>query len=55
MQQDRITDHRVKLTVNSIREVMEGGEAFESFISDLIDIDRRYQLTRLLDDMDKDN
>lgn len=50
--QDRVTDHRVKLSVNSIRDFMTGDESFEEFLTELISIDRRDQLSRLLDDME---
>ena len=47
--QDRVTDHRVKLTANGIKEFMDGNEELEEFLNDLIFIDRREQLNRFLD------
>lgn len=51
--QDRVTDHRVKLTTNGIDRFMSGGEDFEGFLRDLITIDRREQLNRLLNSMEE--
>ena len=50
--QDRVTDHRVKLTVNGIKKFMDGSKEFEEFLNDLISIDRQEQLNRFLDNQE---
>ena len=46
--QDRITDHRVKLSTSGIESFMEGGEKLTDFLHDLMREDRKDRLDELI-------
>ncbi|XP_067932026.1 peptide chain release factor 1-like [Watersipora subatra] len=39
--QDRVTDHRMKLTVSGISELLEGGEKLSNLIRSIMDLDKQ--------------
>jgi len=47
--QDRVTDHRIGLTVYNLKEVLQGGDRLEQFIYGLSEFDRMERLNQLFD------
>ena len=50
--QDRITDHRVKLTTTGISTLMEGEQDLNNFIQSLLDMDKQERFRQWLSKVD---